>query len=108
MTTPAITMTPKILEGIKVLDLTNVLSGPFATLHLALLGAEVVKVENPKDGDLARKLPVAHLAEASALPGIASWSEGACGRGSRSEWEEWRKNARLEELVAQFGGQGSR
>jgi CoA:oxalate CoA-transferase len=44
------------LSGVRVLDLTNVLSGPFATLHLALLGAEVVKVENPKDGDLARKL----------------------------------------------------
>ncbi len=46
----------KILENIKVLDLTNVLSGPFATLHLSLLGAEVIKIENPKDGDLARKL----------------------------------------------------
>lgn len=46
----------KLLQGITVLDLTNVLSGPFATLHLALLGAEVIKVENPADGDLARKL----------------------------------------------------
>ncbi len=46
----------KILEGIRVIDLTNVLSGPFATLHLSLLGAEVIKIENPKDGDLARKL----------------------------------------------------
>jgi crotonobetainyl-CoA:carnitine CoA-transferase CaiB-like acyl-CoA transferase len=48
----------RMLEGVKVLDLTNVLSGPFATLHLALLGADVLKVENPKDGDLARKLGV--------------------------------------------------
>jgi len=48
--------TTPMLQGLRVLDLTNVLSGPFATLHLALLGAEVIKVENPKDGDLARKL----------------------------------------------------
>ena len=46
----------KLLENVRVLDMTNVLSGPFATSHLALLGADVIKIENPKGGDLARNL----------------------------------------------------
>jgi CoA:oxalate CoA-transferase len=45
-----------LLHAVRVLDLTNVLAGPFATMHLALAGADVIKVEHPQGGDLARKL----------------------------------------------------
>lgn len=49
-------MQPDLLAGVRVLDLTNVLAGPFAGYQLALMGAEVVKVEVPGSGDLARNL----------------------------------------------------
>ena len=42
------------LAGLKVLDLTRVLSGPFAAMWLASMGADVIKIENPKDPDVSR------------------------------------------------------
>lgn len=49
-------MTNPLLSGIRVLDLTRLLPGPFCTLYLAQLGAEVIKIEEPQGGDYARHL----------------------------------------------------
>jgi crotonobetainyl-CoA:carnitine CoA-transferase CaiB-like acyl-CoA transferase len=49
-------MTNPLLSGIRVLDLSRLLPGPFCTLYLAQLGAEVIKIEEPDGGDYTRKM----------------------------------------------------
>ncbi|MCH7897399.1 MAG: CoA transferase, partial [candidate division NC10 bacterium] len=43
------------LSGVTVLDLTRIISGPYGTMLLAFLGAEVIKIEEPLEGDTARR-----------------------------------------------------
>jgi alpha-methylacyl-CoA racemase len=69
-------MRPKPLSGIRVLDLTRLLPGPVCTLHLADLGADVIKIEDTGAGDYARTL--------GAGPGKAAPVFAAINRNKRA------------------------
>jgi alpha-methylacyl-CoA racemase len=49
-------MRAKPLSGVCVLDLTRLLPGPMATLHLADMGADVIKIEDTEAGDYSRSM----------------------------------------------------
>lgn len=56
------------LEGLRVLDLTQIMAGPFCTMLLADLGAEVIKIENPRGGDDSRRMaPPSYNGESAAF-----------------------------------------
>src|ERR1700730_8535858 len=54
------------LAGVRVLDLSRILSGPFATMVFADLGADVIKLENPRTGDDTREWAPPHQGDQSA------------------------------------------
>jgi len=73
----------KPLDGLTVLDLSRVLAGPWATQHLADLGARVIKVERPGVGDDTRRWGPPFVPAPDGAPGDATYFH-CCNRGKRS------------------------
>jgi len=72
-----------ILQGVRVLDLTRVLAGPWATQNLADLGAEVIKIERPGHGDDTRHWGPPFLHDREGREADAAYYL-ACNRGKKS------------------------
>jgi alpha-methylacyl-CoA racemase len=72
------------LDGVQVLDLSRLLPGPVCTLHLADLGADVVKVEDTGAGDYARSLGLAPTGDGRAPPDAPSAFFRMVNRNKRS------------------------
>jgi crotonobetainyl-CoA:carnitine CoA-transferase CaiB-like acyl-CoA transferase len=86
------------LRGMRVLDLSNVLAGPFACHQLAHLGAEVIKVEAPAGGDLARQLG-ADAALNRQLMGVSFLAQNAGKRSITLDLKRAGGKAVLRRLV---------
>jgi len=75
-------MTP--LHGVRILDLSRILAGPWATQLLADLGAEVLKIERPGSGDDTRHWGPPWLADGEGQASSESAYYLSCNRGKRS------------------------
>ncbi len=86
------------LDGTRVLDLTNVLAGPFCCHHLAHMGAEVVKVEAVGKGDLARGLGADPVLNAKGM-GVSFLAQNAGKKSVTINLKHHRGKALLKRLV---------
>ena len=75
---------PGALSGLRVLDLSRVLAGPWSAQVLADLGADVIKVERPQRGDDTRSWGPPYIADRDGSPTGESAYFWACNRGKRS------------------------
>ncbi|MBN8293705.1 CoA transferase [Rhodobacter sp. NTK016B] len=91
---------PAPLSGVRVLDLTNVLAGPFACHQLAHMGAEVIKVEAVARGDLARNLGADPALSARGM-GISFLAQNAGKRSLTLNLKDPRGKEALIRLVAE-------
>lgn len=86
------------LAGVRVLDLTNVLAGPYCCYQLALMGAEVIKVERPGTGDLARQLGADPTRNAAGM-GISFLAQNAGKKSVTLNFKTAEGKALLKSLV---------
>lgn len=89
----------KPFEGIRIIDATHVLAGPFAAYQLALLGADVIKVEHPEEPDQSRDSGP-DLALNRAGMGTAYLTQGANKRSITLDLKQEAGRAVLRKLLA--------
>src|SRR5207249_707155 len=96
---------PAALAGIRVLDLTQIMAGPFCAMLLADLGAEVIKIENPRGGDDSRRMaPPYYNGESAAYLAMNRNKHGIAVdiRASTGKQILWRLIESADVLVENF------
>src|ERR1700704_6490327 len=93
------TKPPAALDGIRVLDVTQVMAGPFCAMILADLGADVIKVEPPA-GDSTRQMPGASGLDSPSFNAVNRGKRGASLNLKTPEGREvFRRLARASDIV---------
>ena len=86
-------------EGIRIIDITHVLAGPFAAYQLAVLGADVIKVEHPDDPDQSRSSGTDRALNHAQM-GTGFLTQGSNKRSITLDLKDERGREVLKRLVA--------